>query len=191
MFRKALPLCNFAQTPAQAAQRLRAGVPDFDPNAITAITVQTTEAAVRYPGCDATGSFHRVLQAKMSIPFCVAAALLHGDIGERHFALPASAALLRLAALVTLESTTEFTAAFPARQGAAVSVLMRNGTRHGAAMAALEPADAALVRHRFASIVAQRLGKARAADLHDAIEGLSGSTDAGALLRITETLTET
>ena len=191
VFRKALPLCNFAQTPAQAAQRLRAGVPDFASDAIMAITVQTTEAAVRYPGCDATGPFHRVLQAKMSIPFCVAAALLHGDIGEHHFALPASAALLRLAALVTLESTTEFTAAFPARQGAAVSVLMRDGTRHGAAMAALEPADAATVRQRFASTAVQRLGKAGAADLHDAIEGLRRSTDAGALLRLTETMTGT
>ena len=90
-----------------------------------------------------------------------------------------------------LESTTEFTAAFPARQGAAVSVLMRDGTRHGTAMAALEPADTATVQHRFASTAVQRLGKAAAADLRDAIEGFCGSTDAGGLLRLTETVTGT
>jgi len=186
VFRKALPLCNFAQTPAQAAQRLRAGVPGFDPGAVTAIAVRSTEAAVRYPGCDAAGPFHRVLQAKMSIPFCVGAALLHGEIGEQHFALPAPAALLRLAALVTLEATAEFTAAFPARQGASVSVLMRDGTRHEASMAALEPADAATVQRRFAGVAALRLGAVGAGSLQRAIEGLHDSADAGALLRPTE-----
>jgi 2-methylcitrate dehydratase PrpD len=186
VFRKALPLCNFAQTPAQAALRLRAVVPGFDPEAVAAIAVHTTEAAVRYPGCDATGPFDRVLQAKMSIPFCVAAALLHGAVVERHFTLPAPPSLLRLAALVTLEATPAFTAAFPARQGAAVAVVLRDGSRHQAALDAVEPADAATVQHRFGGIASQVLGDLNASRMRQAIDDLSHSTDAGALMRLAE-----
>ena len=186
MFHKALPLCNFAQTPAQAALRLRTAVPGFEPEVVAAITVETTEAAVRYPGCDATGPFERVLQAKMSIPFCVAAALLHGAVAESHFTLPAPAALLRLAALVTLEATPAFTTAFPARQGATVTVLLRDGTRHAATLDALEPADAPTVRRRFADTATRVLGEPVATRLQGAIDGLHGAADAGALLRLTE-----
>src|SRR5690606_13553461 len=74
VFFKPVPACNFAQTPAQAAQRL-AHETGVDPAAIDRVTVRVTRAAAAYPGCDASGPFEHVLQAKMSIPYNVAVAL--------------------------------------------------------------------------------------------------------------------
>ncbi|MDQ1081860.1 MmgE/PrpD family protein [Pseudoroseomonas cervicalis] len=186
VFRKALPLCNFAQTPAQAAQRLRQEAGGLEADSIAAITIRASEAAVRYPGCDGTGPFARVLQAKMSIPFCVAAALCHGAVEEAHFALPADPALLRLVGLARLEADDAATAAFPARQGAEVIVTLRDGRRLSAALPDLLPADAAMVRQRCRAAAAERLGGARAAQLEAAFAGLATLDDVGAALRLAE-----
>lgn len=186
VFRKALPLCNFAQTPAQAAQRLRHQAGAIDPDDIAAIRIRASEAAVRYPGCDGTGPFQRVLQAKMSIRFCVAAALLHGAVEERHFALPADPALLRLVALASLEIDPEATAAFPLRQGAEVSLTLCDGRQLAAALADLEPADATRVQQRFAAAAQARLGAGGAARLVAAFAEPAALEDVGAALRLAE-----
>ncbi|MDJ0388718.1 MmgE/PrpD family protein [Roseomonas sp. E05] len=186
VFRKALPLCNFAQTPAQAALHLRQQLGALDPAAITGITVRASEAAVRYPGCDSAGPFVRVLQAKMSIPFCVAAALLHGAVEERHFALPAPPELLRLAALVQLEADAAATAAFPARQGAEVIVTLQDGRQLAAGLPDLQPADAAMVQRRFRDAAAAALGASRAAQLAEALVALPAVADIGEALRLAE-----
>jgi len=186
VFRKALPLCNFAQTPAQAALRLREQAGGLDPASIGGITVRASEAAVRYPGCDGTGPFTRVLQAKMSIPFCVAAALLHGAVEEGHFALPAPPELLRLVGLVRLEADAAATAAFPARQGAEVIVTLRDGRRLSAGLPDLQPAAAAMVRHRFRDAAVAALGEVRAGQLADAFAALPAVEDVGAALRLAE-----
>lgn len=186
VFRKALPLCNFAQTPAQAALRLLREEGPFDPDSVTGITVRASEAAVRYPGCDGQGPFQRVLQAKMSIAFCVATALLHGAVEERHFALPASTGLMRLVGLVQLEIDPAATAAFPARQPAEVVVTLADGHRLAAALPDLEPADEAMVRRRFRDAAMATLGEERAGRLAAALEGLADAADLGAALRLAE-----
>src|ERR1700748_650102 len=84
VYNRALPICNFAQTAAQAALAV-AGEPGFAPAAVEALHVAVTEGAPAYPGCDYAGPWDRPLQAKMSIQFCVAAALVHGDLEERRF----------------------------------------------------------------------------------------------------------
>ncbi|MFZ6764469.1 MmgE/PrpD family protein [Pseudoroseomonas sp. WGS1072] len=186
VFRKALPLCNFAQTPAQAALCLLRQAGALDPASIAGITVRASEAAVRYPGCDGQGPFQRVLQAKMSIAFCVAAALLHGAVEEQHFALPASPELMRLVALVRLEIDPAATAAFPACQPAEVIVTLADGRRLAAAMPDLEPADEVTVRRRFAEAAGAALGEGRGGQLGEALAGLPDVADLGAALRLAE-----
>ncbi|HVJ52078.1 MAG TPA: MmgE/PrpD family protein [Aliidongia sp.] len=186
VFHKALPLCNFAQTPTQAALWL-APVPI---EAIDHVTVFASEAAVRYPGCDHQGPFERVLQAKMSIQFCVAAALLDGTVTEGSFAILDRPALLQLAAVTSLSARADFTGAFPARQGAEIVVALRDGSERRAAMADLEAATPAAVRARFAAGAAATVGAPRAEAIAKAIDALEAAEDVGALMRLTEARTD-
>jgi 2-methylcitrate dehydratase PrpD len=181
VFHKPLPLCNFAQTPAQAALQLaRAHL--LPAQAIASIQVDVSEAARSYPGCDGIFPFDRVLQAKMSIPFCVAAALADGVVAETSFAILDRPDLLRLAAATRLTADPAFTAAFPGRQGATVSVTLRNGEIHRTTMPDLEPASPEAVRARFTTAAREALGADRAAALLERIDTLEHQPDMGALI---------
>ena len=85
VFFKPVPVCNFAQTPALAAIRL-AVEERLDPQAIQSVRVRVSRAAKAYPGCDHAGPFARVLQAKMSIHYAVACALLQRRVDEASYA---------------------------------------------------------------------------------------------------------
>ena len=65
---------------------------------IASIRIRVSAAALNYPGCNATGPFQRVLQAKMSIQYCAAAALLRGTIEEANYGLLKDPELMRLIA---------------------------------------------------------------------------------------------
>ena len=84
VYNKPAPACNFAQTAAQAA--LRAARELGTSEDIATVTIRVPEAAARYPGCDSKGPFHNALQAKMSIPFSVAAVLARGALEEENYA---------------------------------------------------------------------------------------------------------
>ena len=96
VFFKPVPACNFAQSAAQAAlalaQRERVRANDID-----RVVVRVTKAAALYPGCDVSGPFEHVLQAKMSIHYNVAAALAHGNFDERNYVPQQNAEVLTLA----------------------------------------------------------------------------------------------
>ena len=164
VYNKALPVCNFAQTPAQAALQI-AQRPGFNPRAVEALTVFVTEAARAYPGCDYAGPCARPLQAKMSIPFCVAAALVHGDLTEPRFHDLDNPAVARLAALCELRASPALTAAFPARQGARVEARLANGEVLAAALDNVTPAAPDQIRRGLQDSAAQVLGPARAGPL--------------------------
>jgi 2-methylcitrate dehydratase PrpD len=185
VFRKPLPVCNFAQTPCQCAVRIMSEH-KFNVSDITAINVRTTDAAVRYPGCDSRGPFARVLQAKMSIPYCVAAALLDDSINELSFANRDRPELLRLIAVTTLQAEPAFTQAFPTRQGAEVTVVLRDGTTHRQRLAYLQAASAQMVAARFARSAQAVVGVARGERLAADIGALESLDDVGALMRLTE-----
>jgi 2-methylcitrate dehydratase PrpD len=101
VYHKPAPACNYAQTACQVARALVAedGVAA---GAIEAIAVRASAAALGYPGCNATGPFERVLQAKMSIQYCVAATLVTGKIEESNYRLLKNAEVLRLIGITTL-----------------------------------------------------------------------------------------
>jgi 2-methylcitrate dehydratase PrpD len=183
VFFKPVPVCNFAQTPCLAAVEI---VTDeqIDCRDITAVNVKTSHAAKAYPGCDYAGPFARVLQAKMSIQHAVASALARGRVDEESYRDLNDATVRELANRVTVEADTGFTNAFPAKQGAEVMITLQNGTTLSRRLADVVPADSALIRRRFRTAAAAVLGAERANALEQAVDGLSESTDVGAIVRL-------
>ncbi len=184
VFFKPVPACNFAQTPAQVAHALaqqhRISAADIE-----AVTVRVTRAAALYPGCDASGPFEHILQAKMSIQYNVAAALAHGNFAERNYVPQQNADVQALAKRVTVVVDDGYTKAFPAKQGAAVVVRTRSGQtlEHGADN--LEPTDPDGVHERFFVAASERLGDERARELDALIGNLEQSGNAAELARLT------
>jgi 2-methylcitrate dehydratase PrpD len=152
---------------------------------IEEVVVKSFPEAIAYPGCDHAGPYRRLLQAKMSIQFVVAATLAAGrldDTALRDFSEASEAA--RLARRVRLESDSEFAAAYPQRQGAEVIVTLKNGERRSARLLALQPLDARAVHERFFAAVSRLLGEARATELAREIDTLPDLPDAGRISRL-------
>ncbi len=184
VFFKPVPACNFAQTPAQVAhalaQRHRLRADDIE-----SVTVRVTRAAALYPGCDVSGPFEHILQAKMSIHYNVAAALAHGNFAERNYVPQQNLGVQTLAKRVTVVVDDGFTNAFPAKQGAAVVVRTRSGQtfEHGADN--LEPTDPDGVHERFFAAASERLSYERALKLDALIGTLEQCGNAAELARLT------
>lgn len=178
VFNKPAPACNFAQTPCQAALRI---AQELGPRrrAIRAVAIRASEGAVRYPGCDYAGPFDRPLQAKMSIQYGVAAALANAALEEANYRLPASAEIGRLLAVTTLSADRDFTAAYPAKQGAVVEVTLTDGTRLERRLDDVVAAGPAEVRARFRRAAAAALGNAAANDIEQRVDALESLPDAG------------
>ena len=181
VYNKALPICNFAQTAAQAALQVAAH-PSFSPNAVEGLKVFVTEAAQAYPGCDHAGPWARPLQAKMSIQFCVAAALANGDLKEWRFhrdlrrsCRDAAGGPLRVGSRRRLDRRLPGPAG---RAGGGAAVHRRRSDRVPARRdpghAGTDPPGHAGQRRRGSG--------AGAAVLLDLIDGLEGARDAAAIL---------
>ncbi|MDQ0473233.1 MmgE/PrpD family protein [Labrys wisconsinensis] len=184
VFFKPVPVCNFAQTPCLAAIAL-ARRERIDPADIASVEVKVTRAAQAYPGCDHAGPYARVLQAKMSIHFAVASALLRGAVDESSYKRLDDPALMELAGRIKVEADPAFTAAFPQKQGAEVSIGMRDGRVLSHRLADVVPADVDLIRTRFRSAAAAVVGAGPAQELEAAVDGLDGASDVGAVMRLT------
>lgn len=154
VYYKPVPACNYAQTATQAACAI--AIEDgFRSADVESILVKAPEAAVRYPGCDYAGPFERALQAKMSIQYCVAAAISRGAIEEANYRVLDDPEINRLAAVTTLEIDREMTAAYPGAQGAEVIVQLRNGKIAGKKLADVIPATPEQIRGRFRAACAK------------------------------------
>jgi 2-methylcitrate dehydratase PrpD len=94
------------------------------------------------------------------------------------------ATVQELASRVTVEADNGFTAAFPAMQGAEVTITLRNGTTLSRRLADVVPADRPLIRQRFRAAAAAVLGADRATTLEQAVDGLSDSNDVGGIMRL-------
>ncbi len=116
VYYKPAPACNYAQTACQAALDL-ASDDGFRSGDIEWIVVKASQAAVQYPGCDYAGPFNRILQAKMSIQYCVAATLARGAMEESNYHLLDDPEINRLASITKLEIDPAFTAAISGRAG--------------------------------------------------------------------------
>ena len=172
VYHKPAPACNYAQTACQVALGLSG---EIDSRDIAAITVKASAAAVEYPGCNFAGPFDRILQAKMSIQYCVAATLARGAIEEANYRLLSDPETVRLSGITKLESDALFTAAYPRLQGAEVIVTLRDGGTRQRRMENLQPASPDEIRARF------RMAAGPAANaIETAIDGLERQEDIGA-----------
>ncbi len=180
VYHKPVPACNFAQTPSQAALAI-AREHACAPERIAAITVRVPRAGAAYPGCDSRGPFDHVLQAKMSIQYNVAGALLKGAVTEENFSLLEDARLHRLIGLTTLQVDDALTQAYPAQQGAEVEVRDAAGATYRKRLADVVNASAQEVKARFQAATAAALGEERAQRITECIETLERSDDAGRL----------
>jgi 2-methylcitrate dehydratase PrpD len=179
VFNKPVPACNFAQSPCQAALQVAREI--GAPGRVRDILIETSDAGLRYPGCDAAGPFPRPLQAKMSIPFGVAATLARGAIAEENYARLDDAEIRRLISLTTLRSDPRYTAAFPAAQGARVTVTLDDGAKIARELNDVVFATPGLVRSRFRAACGAVLGEARASAVEAVVDGLEDEADAGRL----------
>jgi 2-methylcitrate dehydratase PrpD len=148
VYYKPAPACNYAQTACQAALAIAQDVPTPE---IESIVVKASEAAIKYPGCDFVGAFDRILQAKMSIQYCVAATLARGAIEESNYHQLDDTEINRLAGLIHLEIDPAFTAAYPSKQGTEVVVRMRDGRIVERRLDDVIPATPDQIRARFRS----------------------------------------
>jgi 2-methylcitrate dehydratase PrpD len=175
VYNKPAPACNFAQTASQAALRAAAELGSVDQ--VAAILIRVPEAAARYPGCDSKGPYRNALQAKMSIPFSVAATLARGALEEDNYAEIARPDVLRLVELTELCSDVQLTAAFPDKQGAEVSIRLRNGTIICKSLDNVVAATPDDIRARFRKAATGAIGAARALQLERLIDGCEALSD--------------
>jgi len=182
VFNKPVPACNFAQTPCQAALRALIQVPPG--RRIASVRIETTHAAIAYPGCTSTGPFEHVLQAKMSIPFGVAAVLVHGVIEEENYCRLDDPEVVRLITVTTLVRDEGYSDAFPARQGARVVLELDDGSFVRAELEDVVAADDALIRSRFHRAASQVLGAACAGRIEALVDNWEHEADAGSLARL-------
>ena len=180
VYHKPVPACNFAQTASQAALRL-SRASDFDLEHIAAITVRVPRAGMLYPGCNHAGPFAHILQAKMSIQYNVAAALIERGVTEKNFALLNDARLHQLIGLMRLEVDDDMTRVYPGLQGGEVRLMRKDGGTVHLRLDNVVNAEPAEVRERFRVAVHEGVGAARAAAIEAFIDTLETSDDAGQL----------
>jgi len=184
---KAVPICVFAQAAAFAARQLvEAEGRALDASEIEAIEVATFPKAIDYPGCANPRPLATVQEARMSIPFAVASVLVLGELGDGNFAAFDDPRIGRLAARVTLRRDPGMEAAFPLRQQAHVAISLTGGRRLSTFIEDLPDFGPDDVRARFRHCAAAALGRARAAELEEAVTALETLPDAArvaALLR--------
>ncbi len=148
VYYKPAPACNYAQTACQAALAI-AMSKGFRSNDVESIVVRASEAAVKYPGCDYAGPFERILQAKMSIQYCVAATLACGAIEEANYHALSDPEINRLARITQLEIDPAFTGAYPGAQGTEIVVRLRDGRVVEKKLGDVIPATPEQIRARF------------------------------------------
>ena len=179
VYNKPAPACNFAQTAAQAALRVAHEIGTSED--IATVSIRVPEAAARYPGCDSTGPFHNALQAKMSIPFSVAAVLARGALEEDNYADIGDRTILRLVASTDLQSEAGFTAAFPANQGAEVLVGLRSGKMVRQRLDNVIAATPEEIRTRFRLAATDAIGERRALRLEELVDTCAQLSNSSAI----------
>ena len=180
VFHKPVPACNFAQTTCQAALAI-AREKKWAPDQIKSIQVRVPRAGMLYPGCDSTGPFEHVLQAKMSIQYNVAAALINASVSEDNFSLLADPQLHRLISMISMNVDDEMTRAYPDKQGGEVEVFERDGGHHRVRLDDVVVASPAEVRERFRRETAKAIGDRCAQEIEALIDDIEDCSDAGRL----------
>jgi len=180
VYHKPVPACNFAQTPTQAALAI-ARKSNVAPDRIASIHIRVPRAGMLYPGCNHIGPFTHILQAKMSIQYNVAAALIKGSVSEQNFTLLDDPLLHRLISIMTLQIDDSMTQAYPAQQGGEVEVTETGGDSRRIRLDDVVNATDHEVRARFLREVTAAYGEVRAEKLENFIEQIERKSNASEL----------
>jgi len=179
VYSKPVPACNFAQTASQAALLIAHELGNSGD--IAAIAVRVPDAAIRYPGCDSAGPFQHALQAKMSIPFSVAATLARGAIEEENYSHLDDPNIIRLVDMIDLQSDADLTAAFPGAQGANVVVRLHSGATIQRRLDDVVAATPQEIRARFHDAAAATMGPNRADELEGLVDNCETLPDSSSI----------
>jgi 2-methylcitrate dehydratase PrpD len=125
-----------------------------------------------------------VLEAKTSIQFAVASALIHGAMRDSNFRQIHDVATLALVRRVMIAQDDGYTLASPARQGATVRIQMQDGRAFEASATNVRPLDASGVRERFREVASRKLGKERTDEIERLAADLKGLTHFDTLARL-------
>lgn len=179
---KPYPCCGHVFAAIDAALQLRAaGVRAEDVTAVTAESYSTALAVAGNPA--PTTPF----EAKFSMPFVVAHALVHGEVAAGAFTDGlADDRVVDLMKRVVLRPGEEFDEAFPGRRGARVTVADRAGTERSATVPdrrgdPANPVTPEQLDAKFRSLVEPVLGAGRTAELNRLLEALPAIPDVRAL----------
>jgi 2-methylcitrate dehydratase PrpD len=180
VFFKQVPACNYAQTSAQVALKSRQdhGVLPQD---IEQVGIHVPYAAAHYPGCDYSGPFESILQARMSIHFNVASALLAGDYHDNHYRDFDNPDIANLATRITVHVDNKLSQAYPARQGARIDINTRDGKTVSSFLDDLLSASPDEIEARFLEAAGEAYGNVQARSLLDALMNLADSNDTNIL----------
>ena len=183
VYHKPVPACNFAQTACQAALRI-AREHQVAPERIERITIRVPRAGALYPGCDYSGPFEHILQAKMSIQYNVAAALIERSVSERNFLRLADPVLARLLSITTLEVDDGMTQAYPGLQGGEVEIRDADGATRGVRLDDVVNATPSDVLTRFRAAATEVVGDAAANEIERRVAALETADDVGVIVAL-------
>jgi 2-methylcitrate dehydratase len=179
---KSLPVCYHGQSAVLAALELR---PRVNLPGIEEITVEAYQAAVFMMGGDPSRWAPTTREtADHSFPYCIATALLDGEVTQASFAEarlrdPAVAALMRKVKVV---EAAELSALYPEGAPGRVRIVMRSGEAHVAEVRyprghEKNPMTDAEIERKLAELSGERLEKAQRDKLVDTIWQLEAVDD--------------
>jgi len=122
---KPAPACALVQTTAQAA--LDALAQGVRPEDIASGKIITFALGQSYAGCDNPGPFEKLLPARMSNQFNLAASLIKGKISNQNYVNFTDPEVNELAAKMSLEVDPQYTKAFPDKQPVRLEFTMKGG----------------------------------------------------------------
>ena len=170
---KPVPVCRWTQPAARAVELLRSQHPALQPHAIAEVEVRSFHEAVSL-SCREPSETDA---AQYSLPFVVAAMLVHGRLSPDEIAGDGlrDPAVLDLSRMMRLVETPGYNALFPAERWADVRIMLADGrvlesgpvTTVGDPSSPLSPAE---LKAKFLSNAASGLGEAAASDLLQHLE---------------------
>jgi 2-methylcitrate dehydratase len=188
---KHFPLGQYSQTVVEAALQLRDRI--GNPQDIVEIRVETVSTAVRLMADDPQKWEPETREsADHSMPYTVAIAFLHGEVGEEHFEDrylhdPAVRALTRL---VKVRESDEANRRMPVAMLCEMTVVMRSGATHEAAVEYhrghyMNPMSEAEVERKFRGLADGVLPAAKVDCLLERLWTLEQAHDIGEVIRMT------
>jgi len=188
---KRFPLGQYSQTVAEAALEVRSHIGSVDD--IASVHVETLQTAIRLMAGDAQKWEPETREtADHSMPYTVAVALMHGDVGEEHFedACIRDPALRALTRKVTVSEWEEANRRMPEAMLCRVTLVTKAGKRHEARVEYhrghwRNPMTDAEVEAKFRKLALHVLEPAQVDALAACLWKLEDLRDVGELMQLT------